>query len=274
MKLLNNAQSGPVLMQLLSLGDQATRMRWRICWTLLCITLASCSSPPPVKQVTREEQIQQDNTRGKELVPQFESQLKIKKDIEVTVYLRNIATRLTHQVPDLNNSPIGVLLYADKEKKWRNYAVPGNRVYLSTAFVKSLEFENELAAAIAFELSNISKRWMMDRVEKLTQQEPVTGQNRLDFFGPAGVFNFSDEELLSSIDGAIDILYLAGFDTRGLVSLFQKYQSSPNQSPYESSSLLKMIDRTRQAIAMHAPLRNPVVRSEAFLKMQKRLQNL
>jgi hypothetical protein len=59
-----------------------------------------------------------------------------------------------------------------------------------------------------------------------------------------------------------------------MVSLFQIYQDNPEHSPFEAGAVVKFLDRARRAVAQYSPLRNPVVRSQAFVAIQKRMQRL
>ena len=60
----------------------------------------------------------------------------------------------------------------------------------------------------------------------------------------------------------------------GLVSLWDLYRAQSPHSPYEDDLLKKLTDKTRTIIAQHSPLRNPIVRSQAFLAILKRIQKL
>lgn len=258
----------------------------------LCISgLAGCATVPPPAVIPWEEQVRRDNAMGVSLAPDFERRIAIKGDIEVNVYLRNLAARIASSSNGIKDSPVGVFLVTDRTEKWRDYGLPGNRVYLSTGLVKQLEFENELAAAIAFEFAHILKRHAISKLPpsdgaSMTGLPPVESQasspgtdgvtlgNHVEYFGPVGIFSFSQEDYLSSCELAVDLLYKSGFDPRGLVSLFVRFQQSPGRSPLDPALLVKLLEKTRQTIALYAPLRNPIVRSEAFLTIRKRIRNL
>ena len=256
-------------------------------------SLAGCASTPPVASIPHEEQVRRDNALGISLAPQFESKVIFKKDIDVNVYFRDLGERIGATSSELRNSPVGVFLIADRTERWRNYGLPGNRVYLSTGLMKQLDFENQIAGAIAFEFANILKRHAISKVPAeyfiqttglppLVESVPnpalkvdgATVGARLEYFGPAGIFSFSEEEYLASAELAIELLYKAGFDPRGLVSMFLKYQQNPSRSPFEPTLLAKLLEKTRHTIALYAPLRNPIVRSEAFLTIRKRVRGL
>ena len=251
--------------------------------------LFGCSSAPPVVPITLEEQLKQDNAIGRQLAKDFENQISLVKDIDLEVYLRKIAQGLTEATPALKEAPIGILVIRDVNKKWQNFALPGNRVYLSIGMLKKAEFENEIAAAIAFELAHVLKRHAVLKLEKSAEDrtsEAEVARTKLPenpdeqpvlnvrYFGPAGIFNFSNIATISSIDETVGVLYRAGWDARGLIGIFEKFRNTPDQSPYSNELLLKLIDEARFSISQYPPLRNPFVKSTAFIGMKQRINSL
>ena len=72
--------------------------------------MLSCASKPPVKPLSAEDQIRQDAVVGSQVAENFESKLKLKRDPELSVYLRNLGQKLADQVPELKAAPLGVLI--------------------------------------------------------------------------------------------------------------------------------------------------------------------
>ena len=273
----------------------------------------ACATPhrrlPPI---TSDERIKRDQALGSEIARPFDTQLKFKKDKEVLAYLKNLASTLAGFYPELGGSPIEVLLVQDPSVL-RNFALPGLRIYLSSNLIKRLDFENQIAATIALEIAHISKRHVLLRVQEevlrarrqtehnleLTTGASVLGngvagqhsieygslaglfltsaarqERPFDYFGPHGVFDFPDEFHVSAAEGAVELLYSASFEPRGLVSLWSMYGAHPDSSPFGPDLLAKLMEKTRRTIALHAPLRNPIVRSQSFLTIQKRIRQL
>jgi predicted Zn-dependent protease len=253
--------------------------------TLIASVAFACATAPKPKPVTRTEIVQHDNAVGTELTGKFEAQIKVQSDREVTLFLRKIAQTLSKSAPDLNGTNVGVLLVRDIKGSWKNFGLPGNRVYVSSALLRSLEFENEAAATIAFELAHIEKRHLMSRVQ---EAQPALGGTELfslrmnspeqtkaiDFVGPNGVFVFTDEAELEAVDAAVELLYQGGYDPRGLLGVWQTYNQNAKHSPYDQAQLTKLLERTRKAITRYAPLRNPIVRTAEFIAIQKRIRKL
>ncbi len=251
---------------------------------------ASCATPPAPKEFTLEERMREDNRIGDEIAADFESRLNVKRDVEVSVYLRKVAQRLAEVSPELAGAPLGVFLLPDQGGVWKNYGLPGNRIYLSVSVLKGIDFENELAAVIAYELAQIANRLVLTRIQKEGDLRldgktsgPVDGvpamvsgrlRSSLDYFGESGIFSFTDEDRLKAAETAVTIMYRAGYDPRGMVSLWGRLKGFGKHSPYDLEMLEKLTEKSREAIAYFAPLRNPVVRSDAFLSMKRRIERL
>src|SRR4051812_42821064 len=101
-------------------------MRRRLLFSAIALSaciVTSCATPPPRPVLTPEEQVRQDVTTGLTLAQEFESRVQLKKDIEVSVYLRKLAQALADPTPELSRAPLGVLLLQDAGERWRTYAL-------------------------------------------------------------------------------------------------------------------------------------------------------
>jgi predicted Zn-dependent protease len=258
----------------------------------MTLALASCASGPPAKpKLTPTERVRRDQALGAGLARQFEAKLRFKQDKQVILYLHEVTARLSSGVEELKTSAVSVQVLADRGERWSSYALPGNRLYLSSGALRGAEFENQLAALIALELAHLTLRHVPLRLEE-TRSEPGastpadfpsieglvptadSSSRAVDFFGPTGLFAFPDEYFVDAVETAVGILYRGGFDPRGLVSLWELYRAHPANSPLESEILGKLIEKTRTVIAVYPPLRNPIVRSPAFIAIQKRIKKL
>jgi predicted Zn-dependent protease len=258
----------------------------------LTLVAAGCATPPIEKTITPAERIQRDQALGAGLARQFEARLKLKSDDKaVLIYLGELTKRLGAASDDLKSAAIAVQVISDRGGRWRDYSIPGNRVYLSVGLLKAVKYENELAAALAVELAHLLARHVPQRIQAAraasSASQPAdypsieglvpstAGLGReTDFFSPTGLFAFPDEYMLETVEPAVGILYRAGFDARGLVSLWGLYRSNPAHSPLEGGILDKLTEKTRTVIAEYSPLRNPIVRSQAFIAIQKRIKRL
>jgi predicted Zn-dependent protease len=250
--------------------------------------MQGCSTPPPVKPETPAERMERDNAMGLELSLQLDKNLKFRQDKEVLVYLRNLARKLADSMPELQSSSVGVWIVQDDGGKWNSFSLPGNRIYLSAGLLRSIEFENELAALIAIELGHVLRRHVFERLsasqdpaqtespilQSLLPSQAAALPRTIRFFGPAGVFAYPEKSLKEATESAVRMLYNSGFDPRGVVSLLAYYERDPKRSPFEPSTIGRLQEYARQLIAQHAPLLNPIVRSTAFVTIQKRMKRL
>ncbi len=250
--------------------------------TIFALILVSCATEPTHDPLTESEKIRRDRISGNHIAESFEERLKIvKKDMDLLVYLRNLSQKLAESDPQIQDAPIGIFIYKPKKNTWRNYALPGNRFYLSLNFLKSLSFENEVAAALALEMGHIIKRHTLGRLEALRDLgilpksvDEGVELSESDYFGIAGIFSFTEENVMESISVAVDILYNAGYDPRGMTNFWTMQLNAGSASPYEKEALQKYLEKTREIVAKKSPLRNPVVRTEEFIQMKKRITRL
>ena len=268
---------------------------------LIFVFVAGCATEPK-KPLSIEERVRVETALGAELSRDFETKLVFREDMELSVYLRKVAERLTAATPEFVGAAIGLFVIRDHKEDsrsvWRNYSLPGNRIYIAAGLLKKVEYENQLAAVIAIELGHLMRKSVLWRVRQHMDAEsralgalgptlaqdansfdhlllPEPGQLKaVEYFGPRGVFNFNQETLLAAASDAVGILYRAGYAPRGVSALLDLYRARPEHSPYEQAVLGKLIQKTRRVIAESAPLRNPVVRSPEFLEIQKRIKKL
>lgn len=264
----------------------AFRKGRNLIFAVLCCWVTSCSSTPDLPPETSAERIQRKSKAGLQMAQQLETQLKFKQDPEVSIYLRNLAQRLAEFVSGIGDA-MGVFIIKDRAKVWENYSLPGNKIYLSLGLLKRIKFENELAALIAIELGHISKGHAFEKLKKkeeprndyeaiegLLPPQPGEMPETIEFFGPGGIFSYDEESRLAALEVAVKALYNSGYDPRGLVAIWSQFLKEPQFSPISESTVNKLLENTRRLIALHAPLRNPIVRSPAFLAIQKRIERL
>lgn len=235
---------------------------------LVLLFILSCTTPR-VTEIDPGEQKKKDFIVGVSLVQKFESEFEIRNDALLCTYLDDLAKTLGKNSPALSDQEIRVQLVMnqkDQKDRWINYGIPANFIYLSRSLLRSIRFENELAAALALELAHLEKRDLIVRYEKMGPQTSV--------FSKGGVIDFSLETRTLALESAMEILYQSGFDPRGMVHLLGKYQENPEKSPYDEFTVKVLMENAWRIIALHAPLRNPIVRSDRFLALFHRMQKL
>lgn len=235
---------------------------------IVAAALVSCTTVPPPKPLSVQEQVQLDVAAGSKLLGRIEPVLPRKEEPELSRYLVGIGTRLSQSSLELRSAPLKVFLIDSLRSSWKSVAIPGNRVYVSIPLLKKAQFENEVAAILALELSHLVKRHSLRHIER------VGAAALEDPFSDQGPFAFNLQEMLDSTASAVALLYSSGYDPRGLVTYWEVFRDHPESSPYSESAIEELLRKTRESIALYGPLRNPIVRSETFIKMERRIQKL
>ena len=247
---------------------------------LLFVLGTSCSTPT-VKTIklSPQEQLLVDQELTRNWPERIEEQVAAVRDVDVEIYLRKLAEGIIVKREALALSPIGVILYDRREVVLpASFAIPGNRIYLSRQLLRSLEFENELVAMLSLECAHLLARTAVTHAVTPSHSVSVgkpaeAGTDQSRFFGPAGIFTFTYQERVAAVREAVHLTYESGYDPRGLVSYLRKIQNAEG-SDLDANTLAQLEGAARTELNRLPPLRNPVVRSESFRKIKKRIQRL
>ena len=237
---------------------------------LLSISIfTACSTEPPKKQLTISEQIEVDTKNAQGLSTEFKQQVHFIALPKAERFLKNMAEKILKQKEGFDHEKVEIKIHDDSQAKLeRFFSFPGVTLSIPMSFLKKVEFENELAAALAYEIANVMDRFLAQKVEaKLSSGE-------LELFGKDSVFGLNDQNRSTSIKLATSLLYGAGFDTRGIASIFKRY---PIYYMQESASDLfqKEVDfnirEAQRAKSEFMPQMKPIVRSGEFIQFKKEL---
>lgn len=211
-------------------------------------------------RVLRESRI------GQKLALSLERKINIVKDPKLDRYFTTLGESLLSVTPELNAFPLQVRVFRQKKtQKLSHYSLPGNRVYLSLDLLKIYEFENEFAAALAIEMGRLMGKVVLGRVDGIPEKE---------YFNRHGLFEVSLEGETAALQNAIEILYRAGYDPRGMVTLYQKMDQNSGKVLLDKDLIDELIEESRRKVASSSPLRNPIVQSAKFLEIRQRVQGL
>lgn len=257
---------------------------------ITALIMVGCSAVPPREiEITKSRQLQLDNSFGVKLSQEVESYLSLRSDLNVDVYLRKVAVRLVRSHGTFSKSPVGVKLHYKRDGRWRNYGIPGIRIYLSLDLIKKAENENELAAIMSMQLAHVAHRHLLDQVglsEQMTRQVPLQASglpnqslpyliNRpVIRWGPQDSFVYPMDEVVESIATAVELMYQAQYDPRGMLWLWQTYKDHSERSPYSPEQIEAFAQATYKNIVQYSPLRNPIIRTEEFTKIRERIAQL
>lgn len=231
-----------------------------------------CASSSKKMDLTAGEvKLERETYLANQLSRKAEKHFDLEKNTEVELYLSRLTDRLITAAHLNEETKARIFLMDDKNSLWRSFAIPGNRFYISVGLLKAVEYEHELAALLSLQVALISKKVTLNLISSVDGSQGSPSPQRLTW---EKLFNASLQEERASLGSAIEILYQAGFDPRGMISLYELYSLSPDHSPYSQKTRELYIEIMKQEISKLPPLRNPVVRSEEFIFIKQRINKL
>jgi len=239
-------------------------------WLVIACLLVSCATPKPTRVLTISEQMEVDTERAKNFFNEFQKRVTFVSNPAVVQYLDRMARKLAGVEPGLSLDSIQVKIHQDagNPQLARPFAFPGTTLSIPLSFLEKVDYENELAAMVSFELANVIQRHLSKRMEQ-TSTPPT-------LFGDGSVFELDRPERAESIALGIRLEYYAGYDPRGMASVFQRY---PEYFANESSELDQKevefnVREAQKAKSEYLPSRDPIVRSAEFINMKRGLKRL
>jgi len=230
------------------------------------LLLQSCSEIPVAPRISIREQLEVDTMKASGLVSEFRKQAVFESNPSVEKYLQSVALQIISAEEELRGEKVPAKIHVDQKKDWKvTFAFPGVMISVPRSFLGKVNFENELAALISYELALIRNRELARALEK-DSSRPLTGDR--------GVFRFSSEAIITSIESGTRMMYAAGYDPRGMVSLIDKHpgffvdESSPGAAK-DKERFVRQAQKTKNEFM---PSLQPIVRSNDFLQMKKELK--
>ena len=169
---------------------------------------AGCASPPPKRTLTMIEQIAEDNQTAKNLWSQFEKKIEFERRPDLEKYLNQLARKLAQGKEGSSLRNVRIRIHLDKnpaQSRW--FSFPGTVISIPASALKQIEYENELAAGIAYELANVLNRHLAHKMEG--------GMNPI-LFGDGSIFELDRSERGESLQLGTKLMYYAGYDLRGM----------------------------------------------------------
>lgn len=234
---------------------------------LFTLSQSGCSTPPPPKPLSISEQIEVDTRQAAEFIKEFQKQAIFHAYPAGERYLTHLAQAIAQSESGFDLSSLKVRITEDANPQLSQlFSFPGTTLFVPYSLLNKIEYENELAAILAYELANVFKRHLARKMD-------VTANPAL--FGTESVFHLDRDARAESIRLATRLMYFAGYDTRGMASVFQRYPSyfAPNQGTELAKKEVEFNVREAQmAKSEYLPSRGPIVRSAEFINMKKGLK--
>jgi predicted Zn-dependent protease len=281
-------------------------MQWALIVGLCC--WLGCSTTAQVESLSTFEVQQMSQDIGVELAKSFEKHLKFVHQPEVVAYLTRMGVAMMSHQESLQGMNLTIKLIRAQNKHISCYALPGVTLYCPVELLKVMESDNEVAAVLAIQLAHVMNHDFLKNLEirlhvkKGAQipEEPDNSainldvddqdklENKLDyralwikadlaeatFFKNYELFHFLGRSQLMAVRRAVQLMYQAGYDPRGGVRFFE-YLSKPDiRSSYDADVLERAIETIREEISKYVPLKNPIIRTLEFYKIQKKVMSL
>jgi len=217
------------------------------------------------------------------------SGIPLVKDREVNAYVQDLCQRL---VARSKNFPTNYELFVLDSAVVNAQTTPGF-IFVYRGILEASDTEAELAGVLAHEIGHSVGHHIGKMQTKLAQDQQTLeslqgSDNRLAKFlasmlaagNPLGALSFNREQEEQADRLAVHIAYDAGFDPRGLASMFQKFESAEPSSRKSWDLMTRThpfsIDRVNAVneYAALLPERSLTTTSPAFTRMKARLAAL
>ena len=249
---------------------------------------SACSTPNTERVLTFSEQLEVDTKKAEALFSDYQKKVHFVAFPQGTAFLNGVAQKVAKIRAGFAFSNVKVLIHNDDQKNLSKFfSFPGTTISMPLSFLKKVEFENELAAAFAYELAGVMNRHlavaMEEEIAEKTEEASVPVESsEFQLFGEDSVFNLDRPARSDSIRLGSKLLYYAGYDLRGMPSIFNQYGSYFAVEPLEQSGSRKIdgVDLMKKEVEFNLresqraksellPTLNPVVRSADFITMKK-----
>ena len=190
--------------------------------------------------------VQEEKQLGREVQRQARQELTFVRDPVTVNYMRDFAEKLVDASPP---SPFEFRFYVVEDEELNAFAVPGGAIYVHSGLILTVKDASELAGVIAHEIGHVTARHVAQLARRqrntgvLAQVGAIvvailTGSNlgaqagglATGMLGQAYLSTFTQEAEREADAQAIDTMIRAGYDPRGMVTMFQTLQEESRGS--------------------------------------------
>lgn len=164
-------------------------------------------------------------------------------------------------------------------------------IYISRGMLGTIRYENELAFVLACQLALLKENTTAQNLANLHGQD--VGENIVTlptappslkhdylasgWFEPGGLFDFGETTYIKAQEEGIRLMSKAKYDPRGAVSLIQRWINLPTNTQMRALQKIlpessEQLNSAREEVAKTSPMRDPIVKSQAFAELEARLQ--
>ncbi|MDA0334675.1 MAG: M48 family metallopeptidase [bacterium] len=208
---------------------------WLLVGFVYLTTMLGVSGCASVRQILGRElvPVETEVRLGQQLAQQVETENTVLPDAELQRYVRLLAQPLIEQAwadrPDIDYR-ITVL---DDDKQVNAFALPGGPMYVYTGLLVLAADEAELAGVLAHELGHVVARHSANQLAtsfgvqllvsiSLGEAPEQLAQIAANLAGAGAMARFSRDDERQADDFGVRYTIAAGYDPRGLITLFDK----------------------------------------------------
>ncbi len=221
--------------------------------------MSGCSTSQHEVSIPFSEKLAFENQRFESFVGKIQknSEFKGTPKQSIETYLKKFIQNLSSNQSELKKYEPEIFIMS-KKSGYRLRSVPANRYYFSIEGLKNLEYENELAAAISIEIGH----QLLGHYGKF---------KKLEQFSVPSDFKMTTKQIKAAIRKAALVMYRNGFDLRGIPHYWESQFKAKVKLGLTEVILRDLVDYSYREISKLIPLRNPIIKTEAFLIFQKEL---
>lgn len=220
----------------------------------------ACTTVPAPQVLSMNEKIKKDQEILTPVYSEFKKQIQARSLASSKQWMEQLAIRLATSIRGFDSQQV---ICREILLPQKFYIFPGTRIYVPAGFIQEVRYENELAAALAFELAQVALRtttkYMEGATTLLTPWE-----------GEASIFHLKKEDSTAVIELASQILYEHRYSPQALSSFFQRYSKYFDFTQSEVEWMLRESQRVR---LNYPPLQDPVVSSSEFVYFKKQVRS-
>jgi predicted Zn-dependent protease len=201
--------------------------------------VAGCASSGVNRGDVNLVSYEQEWQLGQQLERDLARQLPLVRDRRALSYLDQVGQRIVRQT-ELGQAPWKFHLVADRQINAFN--IPGGHVYVNTGLVAATGSASELAAVLAHEIAHGVARHGTEQLTRvyglnilaslaLGQNPSLYEQLLAQIVGSGTIAKFSREAEREADRLGLRYMHAAGYDPRGMVTLFEKLQRERQRQP-------------------------------------------
>lgn len=183
--------------------------------------------------------IEEEWQLGQQLSQEIARQVRLNNDPAVNAYIRSMGQRIV-STTSFANLPWN--FYVVDDPSINAFAVPGGHVYVHTGLIQNADNASELAGVMAHEISHVLARHSTEQISRQyglsILASMVLGQNPNDLaqiaaaiVAQGAVARFSREAEREADELGIRAMYEAGYDPRGMATMFEELMENRQGSP-------------------------------------------